>query len=320
MRAGGECNGIEETRPNSLAKGWKDTHEEDITPEQIPFQPANTPGAQLSHEESYSPLQLFQSFFTTSILETIISNTNKFGKVHHDKTWHDITLTDMYSYLGMLIYMGLLKLPALSDYWRKSELCSFPFPSTVMSGRKFKMIATAIHMSDPKDDAANTERKGTTDYDRLVKIKPIYDELRQACKAMYHPKQNIAVDERMVKSKARTMLKQYMKNKPTRWGFKLFVLADSANGYTWDFTVYQGKSQHRTGKGLGYDTVMDLVSPSVLGTGYRLYVDNFYTTPTLFHDLLAMKIMACGTLRSNYLGSLKLKSGQLDRRFEDLII
>lgn len=308
--------GIEGRRASLPEERWKGTDEEDIAPEQLPFEPARTPGAQLSHEESYSPLQLFQLFFTASILETVVKNTNKVGKAEHDTKWRDITVRDMYSYLCMLIFMGLLKLRTLADYWRRDELCSFPFPCSVMSGKKFHSIAAAIHLSDPEDDAANSEKKGTPDYDRLGKIKPIYEELRKACKAIYHPKQNIAVDERMVKSKARTMLKQYMKNKPTKWGFKLFVLADSANGYTWDFTVYQGKAQHRTKNGLGYDTVMDLVSPSTLGTGYRLYVDNFYTSPTLFHDLLEMKIMACGTLRLKYFGSLKLKLGQLDRRFE----
>ncbi|KAG5266416.1 hypothetical protein AALO_G00231810, partial [Alosa alosa] len=129
-----------------------------------------------------------------------------------------------------------------------------------------------------------------------------------------HPRQNIAVDERLVKSKAQTGLKQYMKNKRRKWGFKFFVLADSSNGYTWDFTVFEGKNHHRTGKGLGYDTVMDLVTPKVLGTGYKLYVDNFYTSRTLFFDLLEKRIGACGTIRSNQLGPLRLKSGQLDKK------
>lgn len=34
-------------------------------------------------------------------------------------------------------------------------------------GRRFQMISTAIHMSDPADDAINDSRKGTPGYDRL---------------------------------------------------------------------------------------------------------------------------------------------------------
>lgn len=41
--------------------------------------------------------------------------------------------------------------------------------ATVMSGRKFQLITTAIHMSNPDDDVANEARRGTADYDRLGK-------------------------------------------------------------------------------------------------------------------------------------------------------
>ena len=58
----------------------------------------------------------------------------------------------------------------------------------------------------------------------------MYDSIRTACKSMYHPRQNLSVDERMVATKGKLGIKQYIKNKLSKWGIKLFVLAD--NVYT----------------------------------------------------------------------------------------
>ena len=45
-----------------------------------------------------------------------------------------------------------------------------------------------------------------------------------------------------------------MRNKPTKWGFKLWVLADMT-GYTVDFDIYTGKLTEESESGLAYDVV-----------------------------------------------------------------
>ncbi|XP_055074469.2 piggyBac transposable element-derived protein 4 [Misgurnus anguillicaudatus] len=290
---------------NTLEDKWKSVDEPDPEPQQPVFRPIQTPGPQVVCSASCRPLQYFELFFTSSIIQTIVDNSNAYAAKMYgsDKSMcRDISVKDFKKFLAMVIYMGLVKCCSLTDYWKTSDLYRLPFPGRIMSFKKFYAICNCFHISDPKVDEENDQKKGTDEYDRLCRIKPLYEDIREACKSSFQPFQNISIDERMVASKARNGLKQYMKNKPTKWGYKLYVLADSSSGYTWDFFVYEGRSILKQGKGIGYESVMALADEKLLGSGYKLYVDNFFTSPALFRDLLSKNIYACGTLRANRIG------------------
>lgn len=86
----------------------------------------------------------------------------------------------------------------------------------------------------------------------------MYNYIMLACKAAYHPRQKLSIDERMLATKARLGFKQYLPLKPTKWGIKLFVLADM-HGYTWKYFIYEGKTAEQLTDGLGYSAVMRLL-------------------------------------------------------------
>lgn len=157
-----------------------------------------------------------------------------------------------------------------------------------MSRTRFKALMAMLHVVNP----ANEDKSH-----KLRKVESFINDFKSRCLALYQPRQNLAIDERMVKSRHRSGIRQYIKDKPTRWGIKLWVLADSSNGYTVDFNVYIGKAAgQRIGEfGLGYDVVMRLMRP-FLHQGYHLYVDNFYTSLPLFKDLFAQGVPATGTI------------------------
>jgi hypothetical protein len=50
-----------------------------------------------------------------------------------------------------------------------------------------------------------------------------------------------------------------------------------------------------------HGAVLELVC-KVEGVGHKIFMDNYFTSPKLFTDLLSRKISACGTVRHNRRG------------------
>ena len=163
----------------------------------------------------------------------------------------------------------------------------------ILTRNRFFSIWAFLHVSDPDLEDP---------LDRLAKVRPLLDHLNECCQLYFQPSRQIAINERMVKSKGRFPMRQYIKTKPVKWGFKLWCLCDSATGYTWCFSVYRGKQgETRSENGLAYDVVISLVE-GLMKLGYRVYVDNFYSSPVLFKYLKENGFEACGTCDINRRG------------------
>ncbi len=189
-------------------------------------------------------MSLFKLFFSESAVSTLCHNTNAQAAKATAKgckyKWSDVSISEMYRYIGLIFYMGMVKLSSITDYWRQSSVFVVTFPATVMSRDRYRTISWNVHMSHPDADKENDRKRGTAEHDCLFSVKPLMDIIRHACKSIYHPRRNLAVA-----CKANTGMTQYMKAKPTRWGFKLFVLADSLNGYVVNFFLVEAETRRR---------------------------------------------------------------------------
>ena len=105
----------------------------------------------------------------------------------------------------------------------------------------------------------------------------------------------------MIRMKRRSILKQYLQNKPSKWGIKLFAACDVDTGYLFNMNVYTGANPHAGELGLSRAVVLDLLEKHH-GQHYIAYTDNFYTSPALADSLQECGIELVGTLRVNRAG------------------
>lgn len=106
------------------------------------------------------------------------------------------------------MYMAMVKLDHIADYWRQGNLFSLPLPTQIMSRDRYRVISWNLHLSDPDEDVRNDQKKGTDQRDTLFQLRPLMDAIKTTCMTVYHPHKNLAVDERMVASKAKTTMTQ----------------------------------------------------------------------------------------------------------------
>ncbi|XP_042871046.1 piggyBac transposable element-derived protein 4-like [Penaeus japonicus] len=116
--------------------------------------------------------------------------------------------------------------------------------------------------------------------------------------------------------KGRLGFRQYIPSKRHRYGIKAFVLCDCQTGYILDIIPYTGKDtalDRHADVGVSGSVVLTMLGP-YKGRGHIVYLDNWYSSPLLFSNLHALKIGACGTVRSNrkHLPTFpKLKKGEV---------
>ena len=158
-----------------------------------------------------------------------------------------------------------------------------PGIASIFTHRRYHQITKYLHDCDkrvvpPRDDAS---------YDKLYKVRMLTEHLGRRFAKEYTPHQQVAGDECMVPFRGRPSFKQYHKDKPTKWGIKVWMLADSTSGYNYAFELYAGRdadldSLTHVGKVSG---IVLKLARSLFSKGYVIFMDRFYTSPNLLYWL-----------------------------------
>ena len=300
-------------------------------PLKAPF--TGKPGLQLDMPADASPVDFYRLFVTGDVIKLMKSETNKYAQQKKKEKlrttpqlpprsiynqWTSVTEQDIVKFLAILIHMGIVKLPKLSDHWSKDPSVATGFAASLMTRDRFTSILGFFHLNDNTHYAP----RGNDAHDPLFKLRPLVDHLNETFSSLYTPGENISIDEALCPWRGRCAFRVYMRDKPIKWGMKLYELCESQSGYVYRFEVMcrmPSLSNKPT------DVVLRLIDP-LLGKGYSLYVDNYYCCPPLAHILSQKDTAIVGTVRANRVGlpadlaKKKMKRGELDFRRQNRVI
>jgi hypothetical protein len=238
-----------------------------------------------SQTTASSPLDLLHLYLPLRLLRTIAANTTAYAHSKGaDSSWRT-TAEELYRFIAIHIAMGINQLPSVHMYWQQNWRCDVV--SSMFTRDRYMELLRYFHIS-PLTTASSSAAP-------LSKIEPLLSELSSSFPAFYQPGQPLVVDEAMVGFKGRSEMKQYIKNKPTKWGYKVWCLASS--NYLVAFQVYQGKRSSGT-SGSPHEAVLSLTR-NYQHRNHILYLDRGFTSPALLEELLRSGIRCCGTVRKN---------------------
>ncbi|XP_056009366.1 piggyBac transposable element-derived protein 3-like [Ostrea edulis] len=236
---------------------WKDADVEDTgvpDPRTVAFHLERQPGIQMGRLLRYGarlfrePVDFLKLFLTEALVFSICVATNHYAEMAiyrrerlsyaSQGSWQPLTEEELYRFLGIILYMFVVKFQSIDRYWSTHALYrNNPVPG-IMSRNRFQAILSFLQVTPPAD--INKAEK-LTRIQSLVENSKEY-AISETC-VLYQPYREIAVDERMVASKHKfSGIRQFIKgNKPVRFGIKLWVVACNMFGYTYNFVVYLGK-------------------------------------------------------------------------------
>ena len=129
---------------------WSSTYQ---APEPPPFNelhPGPTSRFQDVQEKDY-----FEHLFNNEMWKIIVSETNRYYEQqkasdpdHHKTEWHPVTKGEVQAFVGMLILMGIVRLPRFQMYWESDQLIHQESIANIMPRTRFFQNWRYFHLED----------------------------------------------------------------------------------------------------------------------------------------------------------------------------
>lgn len=273
---------------------WKKKDMDKIT------HPWNLPKPSLNTYDS--PRTMFEKYLTPDLCKLICEQSSLYAT----SKGRNFTMDEekLKRFITILLISGYVEVPRYQMYWQMNDDCHNNAISSLMSKNEFEKCMQNLHIADNNTLPTN---------DKYGKIRPLITHLNDSCLENFFPEQDISVDEGMVAYYGKHPTKQFIKGKPTKFGYKMWC-ATTRLGYLIQFEPYQGQGTFVNDKslGLGGTVVKELLQdiPRPPQCTYHILFDNFFTSLPLLAFLSKEGYAATGTLRKNRMKNAPLSDAK----------
>ena len=158
-------------------------------------------------------IDFFELFFYDSIVNSIVTHTNSYtqekvfsGKgssyTQSDGSWQDVTADEIRRFIALLIHFGVVHVRGdVQKNWSTKTLYHGLWARAILSRDRYFAILSMLHVVDPATEDPNN---------KLRKVESFITHFKEKCSELYTPRQHVAIDERMVKSRHRSGFRQFI--------------------------------------------------------------------------------------------------------------
>jgi hypothetical protein len=202
------------------------------------------------------------------MIVSIVTETVSYA---HAQGYTDFSLSpeEFMLYLAILIGFGIHGLPSVRYIWSRNRYLRIEGLAKLMTRNRFLEIHRSLHLP-PADQMNNS----------FYKVTRFLWALRRNCEANFIPFQDIGIDEATPRSQHRTRNKSRTKHKNIPSGIDIKCLVCSISVYVFSFSFFKFSELVLAGCSRTTACVYFLCSKLPFG-GFRAWMDNFYSTPTL---------------------------------------
>lgn len=265
---------------------------------------SHLPGVKRGYRHLKQPGECWNIFFTDVMLADIVKFTNaklkekasKYTRPDNQHLVKPTTIEELKALIGLLYAAGLVKSGRqnVTDLWGTDGFGVDIFRIT-MCEKRFTLLLQCLRFDNGK---SRDERRKI---DKLAPIRAIFDVFVENSLAAYTTSEYVTIDEKLEAFRGRCSFRQFIPNKPAKYGIKIFALVDARTFYVSNQEIYAGQQPpgpfQKSNK--PEDIVMRLCEP-IRKSGRNVTFDNWFASYNLSIRLLNdFKLTSVCTLRKN---------------------